>query len=250
MRSGGRRSLLHRLLRGPGVLRARLQGPLALEQGGHRRAQGARTPAAQLREPRVPRGTGREADRRGDGQDGEGGHWQPEARRGHMRRRVRCANCRRALRAPRSPHERHADPAAPRQEDPAGACQGRRTALCAPGRRNELFGRQGVPGEGVNARGGEARGVRRLRWREAVPLHRGGHGTLRGVDDRAAEGGQPGCRRAVPGIPQGQGICHRPRVRRRRAQDGHGLGLRQAGRQRRRLRVLRHGAGALGLAGG
>mmetsp|Transcript_30225 Transcript_30225/g.76769 ORF Transcript_30225/g.76769 Transcript_30225/m.76769 type:complete len:231 (-) Transcript_30225:287-979(-) len=228
MRSGGRRSLLHRLLRGPGVLRARLQGPLALEQGGHRRAQGARTPAAQLREPRVPRGTGREADRRGDGQDGEGGHWQPEARRGHMRRRVRCANCRRALRAPRSPHERHADPAAPRQEDPAGACQGRRTALCAPGRRNEALGRRGLPEQRGDARGGEAGGVCGLGRRQALPQHRGGQGAFPRADERAAEGRQPGRRGPLPGVPQGQGVRRRSRLNGWRAQDGDDLGLRQA----------------------
>mmetsp|Transcript_96500 Transcript_96500/g.297539 ORF Transcript_96500/g.297539 Transcript_96500/m.297539 type:complete len:287 (+) Transcript_96500:484-1344(+) len=113
-----------------------------------------------------------------------------------------------------------------------------------------MVGCGGVCSDGAVAHCRQARGVVRVGRREALQVQGGGQGALPAAHGGPARGRSPGRGRALPGVPEGEGVRRGPRLPQGRAQVPHGLGLRQAAHQRSRLRLLRHGSRRQELEGG
>mmetsp|Transcript_69725 Transcript_69725/g.176930 ORF Transcript_69725/g.176930 Transcript_69725/m.176930 type:complete len:306 (+) Transcript_69725:303-1220(+) len=120
----------------------------------------------------------------------------------------------------------------------------------ARGFGQDLGGGRTLRGHGADAGRGQACGVLRLRWREALQDEGGDASALPVAHGGSAQGRCSGRRCACPGVPEGQGVCRGSRVQGRGAQGCHGLGLRQAADEWRRLRVLRHDPGGRELPRG
>mmetsp|Transcript_65216 Transcript_65216/g.199483 ORF Transcript_65216/g.199483 Transcript_65216/m.199483 type:complete len:266 (+) Transcript_65216:886-1683(+) len=236
------------MLRGARSVQAGLQDRRPVVEGDLRRDEGPQAP--ELQRLGVPRRNHRSGDIGGNRGPRQRSVRHFEADGHHLRRRDGRAMCGCFVRAYEGADKWHADPPAPRQKDPAGACEGERPSVGAPGGGHQDLGRRGVPEERVHAGGRQAGGVRGVRRREAVPQHRGGHRALPRADERPAARRQPGRRRALPGILEGKGVRHRPCVLGWGAQDSHAVGVRQTRGERCGLRLPRHVARAIGLSRG